>query len=171
MTHDRTEQRVYRSPRSRGELHSFVAHFGARCARATTRCRLEDVVLRAVAASRRDPSLARMLPVFLWRVRKDLDLGDLASEAVRLGHAQVLGYFLDVAGKISSTRTFQPVVRTLHRQARADRPVFLFPETAKHPFEALAARRDTPAHARRWGLLTRTPLAGYRSYFARVASL
>ena len=117
------------------------------------------------------PSIARMLPVFLWRVRKDLDLGDLASEAVRLGHAQVLGYFLDVAGKISSTRTFQPVVRTLHRQARADRPVFLFPETAKHPFEALAARRDTPAHARRWGLLTRTPLAGYRSYFARVASL
>ena len=162
---------LYRSLRSHEELHSFVASFGARCARAATRCRLENVVLRAVSASRGDPSLARMLPVFLWRVRKDLDLDDLASRAARGGQAQVLGYYLDVVDNVAPARFFSRTVRTLRRGVQHGRPVFLFPETAKYPFEAHATRESTPAHARRWGLLVRTPLDGYRSYFERVAPL
>lgn len=167
----RAARSVYRSPRSHEELHTFVANFGARCARATTSCQLENVVLRAVSASRKDPSLSRMLPVFLWRVRKDLDLDDLATKAVSKGRAQVLGYYLDLAGKVGSTTKFTKLVKALRPSVRVDRPVFLFPDTAKHPFEAFATKQDTPAHARKWGLLVRTPLAGYRSYFDKVAAL
>jgi hypothetical protein len=165
------EPSLFRSPRTTGELRSFVAHFGARCARGTTRCSLENVVLRAVETSRRDPALARMLPVFLWRVRDSLDLAELATKATLRGYGPVLGYFLDVASKVSSTRTFQPAVRALRRQARTDSPVFLFLKTEKYPYEAMAARERTPPDARRWGLLTGVPLDSFSSYFAKVAAL
>ncbi len=164
-------QSVYRSPRSHEELHSFVANFGARCVRATTTCQLENVVLRAVSASRKDPSLSRMLPVFLWRVRKNLNLEELTAKAVNKRRAQVLGYYLDLAGKVGSTKAFSKSVKALRPHVRADRPVFLFPETAKHPFEVFATKQDVSDYARKWGLLARMPLEGYKSYFSKVAHL
>jgi len=163
--------KTYRSPRSHDELHSFVANFGALCARSTARCRLEDVVLRAVAASRRDPSLARLLPVFLYRVRADLDLDELAAGAARRRCTRPLGYYLDVADLVAPTRSFQETTEKLRRNVCTSHPVFLFPETARYPLEALDARRNTPHHARSWGLLVRTSLDSYRSYFAKVAHL
>jgi len=165
------EPNVFRSPRTTGELRSFVAHFGARCTRGTTKCNLENVVLRAVEMSRRDPALARMLPVFLWRVRDSLDLDELATKAALRGCGSVLGYFLEVAGKVSSARTFRPAVLALRAHARADCPVFLFPKTEKYPYEAMAARARTPPDARRWGLLTGMPLDCFSGYFAKVSAL
>src|SRR6266849_2609438 len=60
---------IDRRPRDHAELVAFVAHYGADVARSKVTCSLEDVALRAVLASRRDPVLARMVPVFFWRVR------------------------------------------------------------------------------------------------------
>ena len=165
------EPRVFRLPRTTGELRAFVAHFGGRHVRSTTKCSLENVVLRAVATSRRDPALARMLPVFLWRVRDSLDLDALAAKAVRQGCASTVGYFLDVTGKVGPTRTFSKAVSSLRPHVHADRPVFLFSKTKRYPWEAAHARENTPEHARRWGLLVPMPLEGYKSYFAKVAAL
>src|SRR5688572_17523084 len=86
---------IDRRPRDHGELTAFVAHYGARVARTTCSCSLEDVAIRAVRASRRDPALARMLPVFLWRVRNQLQLDKLAARGARAGVAAALGYFLE----------------------------------------------------------------------------
>jgi len=163
--------RVFRMPRRHDELLSFVAHFGAHVTNAATKCNLEDVALRAVTASRRDPSLARMLPVFLFRVRDSLNLSELTAKAVERGCASRLGYFLEVASKVSSVRTFRPAVATLRQHAHAERPVFLFARTENHPFEALLAHENTPKDARRWGLLTSTPLDSFSSYFNKVSSL
>lgn len=163
--------RMFRTPRQHDELLSFVAHFGARVTNAATRCNLENVVLRAVVASRRDPSLARMLPVFLFRVRDGLKLDELTAKAVARGCASRLGYFLEVASKVSSVRTFRPAMATLRQHAHANRPVFLFARTQSHPFEAMLAHENTPNDARRWGLLTSTPLDSFSSYFNKVANL
>ena len=162
---------VFRFPKTTGELRSFVAHFGGSRVQTTTRCGLEKVVLRAVEMSRRDPALARMLPVFLWRVRASLDLDKLTTKAVERGCAPTLGYFLEVAGKVSTDRTFRPAVRALRWHADARRPVFFFKRVEKHPWEAMAARQRTPRDARRWGLLTGVPLACFSTYFEKVAAL
>jgi hypothetical protein len=162
---------VFRAPKTAGELRSFVAHYGARCAHGTTRCKLENVVLRTVDLSRRDPALARMLPVFLWRVRGDLDLGELTKKSVVRGSAPTVGYFLDVAGKVSADKTFRPALPELRRHARSNRPVFLFERVEKSPWEAMAARQRTPRDARRWGLLTGLPLDCFSTYFDNVSSL
>ena len=162
---------VFPKPRKHDELLSFVAHFGSRVTNATTRCNLEDVAIRAVTASRQDPSLARMLPVFLFRVRDSLDLDKLTAKALKAGCAAHLGYFLEVTSKVSSVQTFRASMTNLRQHAHANRPMFFFVRTESHPFEAMIALERTPQDARRWGLITGTPLDSFSTYFNKVANL
>jgi hypothetical protein len=158
-------------PSDHGELLSFVANYGARVARLDVRPNLVDVALRAVEASRRDPSMARMLPVFLWRVRDQIDLAKLAAEAKKRNSAPALGYFLEVTSKLRPWNAVKGTLAKLRQHARPDRPVFFFDKTAANPFEAMVAKERTPAEALRWGLLTGTPTESFATYFRKVADL
>ena len=160
-----------RRPRNHGELLSFVAHYGARVSRITTTCRLEDVVLQSVKGARGDPALARMLPVFLWRVRGRLDPGRLAAHASRRGCAAALGYFLELASRLGRCADFGDALLLLKSCAHPERPTYFFRKAARNPFEAMVARERTPRDARRWGLLTGTPTDSFASYFRKVARL
>jgi hypothetical protein len=162
---------IDRSPKGHGELLSFVAHYGSRVAKGTTNQDLEAITLRAVAASRRDPALARMLPVFLWRVRHRLDLHKLTVGAKKRKTAPALGYFLEVTSKLGGWRGAERALVKLRRAAQPARPRYFFHDTAKHPFAAMAARERTPADARRWGLLTGTPTDSFETYFQKVRDL
>jgi hypothetical protein len=162
---------IDRCPRDHDELVAFVAHYGTRVARATARCSLENVALQALQASRRDPALARMLPVFLWRVRRKLDLEKLAARAARAGAAAALGYFLELTGQLGSGAGFDDAVATLRAHARPGRPAYFFDEIARNPFEAMAADERTPAEARAWGLLTGTPTESFATHFRKTAHL
>src|SRR5205814_9977687 len=57
-------------PISHYQLVSFVAHHGSAVARGPRASQLETLAVRALQASRRDSALARMLPVFFWRLRE-----------------------------------------------------------------------------------------------------
>jgi hypothetical protein len=160
-----------RGPRDHGELLAFVAHYGATVARGAARCSLEAVVLRAVRASRRDPALARMLPVFLWRVRDKLDMAKMVALARRRRLVPALGYFLELVAALASWRGFDEAIARLRTQARPDRALLFFHETARNPFEAMAAEERTPAEARRWGLLTGTPTESFSNYFRKASAL
>jgi hypothetical protein len=162
---------IDRSPRGHGELLTFVAHYGSRVARGTTSHDLEAITLRAVLASRRDPALTRMLPVFLWRVRDRLDLEKLTAAARKRKIAPALGYFLEVTSKLGGWRGADAALAKLRREVRPTRPKYFFHDTAKHPFAAMAARERTPADARMWGLLTGTPLDSFATYFQKVRDL
>ncbi|HET6280832.1 MAG TPA: hypothetical protein VFH73_07700, partial [Polyangia bacterium] len=107
-----------RLPRGRGELLSLVANYGASVAKGRIVSGLERVVLQAVKASRRDMALARMVPVFLWRVRDDLDLVALVTRARKVKCAATLGYFLELAGHLGAFTGFDDAVRQLRIDAR-----------------------------------------------------
>jgi hypothetical protein len=160
-----------RRPRNHAELVSFVAHHGALVGASTTRCSLEDVALRAVRASRHDTALARMLPVFLWRVRERLDLRKLTTAALLKGCAAPLGYFLELASKLGAVDTFKSALPALRAHAHPDTPTFFFPHTSRGPLESMAVDQMTPEDARRWGLLTGTPTDSFETYFRKVAHL
>jgi hypothetical protein len=160
-----------RSPRDHGELLAFVAHYGARVARTEGVHDLEGVALRALEASRRDAALARMLPVFLWRVRSEIDIDKMITRARRRGVGSALGYFLELTARLGSWRGFDGAIAKLRAQARPNRPAYFFRETRRHPFEAMLAQERTPADARRWGLLTGTPTDSFATYFRKVSSL
>lgn len=162
---------IDRSPRDHGELLSFVAHYGSTVARTTTRCSVENVVVRALEAGRRDPALARMLPVLLWRARGTLDMRKLLARARKRGLAPALGYFLELTARLGSWRGFDAAVRQLRVHARPGAPEYYFHQTARNPFEAMAAEERTPVEARRWGLLTGTPTDSFESHFRKTAGL
>lgn len=112
-----------------------------------------------------------MLPVFLWRVRGELDLNELVRLARRSRYAPVLGYFLELAAQLGSVKSFRRALPALRDAVRADHPIYLFPKMARNPFERVAAETRTPTAARRWGLLTGTPTDSFESYFRKVASV
>ncbi len=159
------------SPSDHGELLSFVANYGTRVARLKAHPDLVDVALRAVDASRRDPSLARMLPVFLWRVRDQIDLAKLAAGAKKRKSAPALGYFLELTSSLRTWHAVKGVVARLRPFAHPRQPVFFFHKTESNPFEAMVAKDRTPPEALRWGLLTGTPTDSFESYFQKVADL
>jgi hypothetical protein len=163
----------YHRPRSLSELRSFVAHYGARCNRRKARFKLASVVMDAFRMGRKDPSLARMLPVFLWRNREQVDLPDLHRKAQRTNLTNVVGYFLDVTNHVAGRRVF--AVSGLP-ESRSDppspgKPEFLFPEACSTPMARAGVMANPDSLALRWNLLTRTPVDDYRSYFNRMNEL
>lgn len=158
-------------PSSHQQLLSFVAHHGSRAAGAGSTDDLETIAIRALAASRRDSSLARMLPVFLWRVGDRLDLDRLVRAAKRKGLAAALGFFLELASILGESRVFDEALTVLRPHARATRPSYFFEGTSGRPFERAASVVNTPAEARRWGLLMNMPFDSFASYFRKVARL
>jgi hypothetical protein len=112
-----------------------------------------------------------MLPVFLWRVRDQIDLAKLAAEAKKRNSAAALGYFLELTSKLRPWNAVKGPLATLRPHAHPRRPVFFFHKTAANPFEAMVAKERTPAEALRWGLLTGTPTDSFESYFQKVADL
>ncbi len=150
------------------DLASVVAHCGSSVARLREPRRLESFVVRAIRASRHDSALARMLPVFLWRMRDRLDLPRLAAEAARQGQGAALGFFLELTAKLGRSRAFDTALARLRAKTR---PSYFFYGTEARPFERLAADRQTPAEARRWGLLMNMPLESFAAYFVKASRL
>ncbi len=159
-----------RAPRDLKELSALVGHYGTRVARGKLECDLDGVLLRALKASRRDPALARMLPVFIWRMREELDLQTLASRAKRLRRASELGYFLELAGTLGRAPKLSSSAQKL-RTTAPPRPRLFFESATRNPFEAMVAGERTPEEARRWGLLTGMPTDSFASYFEKVRDL
>lgn len=159
-------------PRTPAQLAAFVAHYGSKVSRGVFVDDLEGIVLAAVDRSRRDSALARMLPVFLWRVRDQLDSTALAKRAKRRKRsARALGFFLELAGELGRSRAFDRAVAALRTHARHARPTYFFAGTEKRPFERLVALESTSPQARRWGLRMNMPVDSFASYFEKAARL
>jgi hypothetical protein len=156
---------------SRLDLAALVAHGGSRASPVELPETFERHVLRALQASRRDSSLARMLPVFLWRTRKQLDLRRLVREARSHEQRVVLGFFLELTAELGGTRLFDEAIGRLRASSRPARPGFFFLESRHRPWEQAAAEAATPEVARRWGLLMNMPRDSFASYFEKTASL
>lgn len=153
-------------PRSDDELTFFVGYYGARNPN-RPRFNLEDVVVRATKAARRNSAMTRMFPVFLWRLREHLVLEQLIKKVVAARCAPTLGYFLELASKLGSVSTFDTAVSDLKRFADPDHPAYFFLSTSKNPFAVMVAQERTPVDALEWGLLTGTPTDSFESYFRK----
>jgi hypothetical protein len=112
-----------------------------------------------------------MLPVFLWRIRHQLDLRKLRAGARARKSAAALGYLLEVTSKLGGWKGIDLALAKLRKAARPGRPMYFFHGTGARPFAAMAARERTPPDARAWGLLTGTPTDSFETYFQKVRDL
>jgi hypothetical protein len=129
---------------------------------------LEEALGEALSLSHRDATVARVLPLLLWRHRDRLNLDRLVAEASRRDERAALGYFLELAGRLGSVPAFGQAARRLRDRRRTKaRPFFARP---LGPYAAAAARRNTPKEALRWGYVTNMGLDSFRAMFDKFAT-
>ena len=152
------------------QVRTWFAHLGAPLGSAETKepvPPVEQVVAEALSLSHRDPTVARVFPLVLWRQRDQLDFDRLFQEATRRDERQALGYFLELAGELGGEARLVKAARTLHDRRRKRARMFF---AGPHGPRALAAtRRNTPKEALRWGYLMNMGVDSFRSTFDKFA--
>ena len=128
---------------------------------------LEEVAAAALSFAHRSPTVARVLPLVLWRRLDELDLDRLRREATRRNEAQALGCFLELAGRLGNEPRLVEAARPLRDRRR--RKLRLFFSGPHGPRALAAARRNTPKEARRWGYLMNMGLDSFQATFDKFA--
>ncbi len=150
------------------EVRAWLAAAGAPIGSPRPKSRppdLEEALADALVLSHRDATVARVLPLVLWRQRDRLDLERLVGEASHRDERSALGYFLELAGQLGGDPALVHAARRLHDRRRTKaRPFFAGP---LGPHAAAAARRNTPKEALRWGYVMNMGLDSFRAMFGK----
>jgi hypothetical protein len=123
----------------------------------------------AVAArlSHRDPSVARVLPALIWKLRHRLDPERLVDEARRQGEKQALGFFIEIAAELGAEPSLARWADPLRdRRVRATRDFF---HRSGSPYARQLAELNTPETARRWHYRLNMGVDSFESSFRRHA--
>jgi len=161
-----TESRTRRDEQVRTWLAGVGAPLGSDEARGPAPP-VEEVLAEALALSHRDATVARVLPLVLWRQRGRLDFDRLRHAATRRDEGQALGCFLELAGRLGAEPGLLAAANALRdRRRRRVRMFFVGPHG---PRAVAATRRNTPREARRWGYLMNMGLDTFRSTFDKFA--
>jgi hypothetical protein len=124
------------------------------------------VVAEALAAAHRDPTVALVLPVVLWKQRAHVAVDDLVREATRRNERAALGLFLELTGELAADAEFVAAARRLKDRRRARTHVFFSNEPTDR-YSMAVAKRNTPHVARRWGYVMNMPLDSFASAFRK----
>ena len=129
---------------------------------------VEEVLAEALVLAHTDATVARVLPLVLWRQRDAMNLGRLVEGATRRNETQALGYFLEMAGRLGGSRSLVKAAALLvDRRRRRSRMFFSGPQ-GRHALAA-ARKRRAPL-ARRWGYLMNADEDSFRSLFDKFAT-
>lgn len=159
---------VLSQPKDHGELQCFVAQYGNGYALADDTCDPAAVLLRSISACRHDGGLARMLPVFVWRARKEIFASPKLFRRVPPEEACVLGFFLELTSKLGGSALARGVLRDLRRKAKTvEDPIVFFHLMNVSMLREFAEAR-TSALARSWNLVLGEPDESFKSYFESV---
>lgn len=124
------------------------------------------VLAEALKLSHSDASVARTLPLALWKTRAHLDLSELTRLAVERGQGDTLGFFLDLTSELSGDRALKRASNALRVRPRVRARQF-FKVNSRH--ERRLADLKTPDVARRWNFRMNMSLDSFRSMFAKAA--
>jgi len=111
----------------------------------------------AVLLARRDPVVARVLPLCFWALRDALDIKALVQPIVRAEDKHALGFFLELTGELGGDRRLVGLAETLR-----DRRM-----TSQREFFLTGRRRATGDFvlAAKWGFRMNMDLESFRSLF------
>ncbi len=128
---------------------------------------LEEVVLDALELSRRDATVARVLPVLLWKHKDELRWKVLFKGVKGAESKHVLGFFLALTTLLSKEQLFASLASLLKdKRLRQSRYFFRGVESAR---AKQLAKLKTPDIAHDWGFLMNMELDSFRSTFDKFA--
>lgn len=116
-------------------------------------------LLQGARLARRDPVVARCLPVCFWKLRDSLDVRALESLTSRAEDKHALGFFLELTGELGRDRRLLGLAEGFRdRRMTSLRDFFL------------TGRRETSrdfALATKWGFRMNMDMDSFRSLFAK----
>jgi hypothetical protein len=125
---------------------------------------VEDLMLDSLRLARRDPEIARVLPVFLFRqLQQGLDIDRLAERAGEQGSRHVLGFFLALTARLSGDTALARRARALRDHRVKNQELFLT-SSASRSSKAFAL-------ARAWGLRMRADAEWFESLFRKFVTV
>ena len=107
----------------------------------------ESVFVQGVKLAPTDASVARSLPVFVWKNRNHFDHKRLRAEALDHGERHMVGFFLDLTGRLGNDQALVSAAEVFRDRRR--RKVRDFFPTRSSSERELAEER-TPPVARNW---------------------
>lgn len=131
--------------------------------------RLEVLLAEGLTLAHRDATVARVLPVLIWRHREHVDFGRLVCEATRLDERHTLGFFLELTGLLGGDARLVDKAVSLRDKRRTRVRLFFARPHGRHALAS--ARQNTPRLAREWGFLMDMTLDTFASAFAKHAEV
>jgi len=126
----------------------------------------EVTIAEGARLARRDATLARALPVVLWRQREHLDWDRLRHEGRRVGEKHALGFFVELTAELGGdARLAEEAAPLRDRRVRKLHDFFVGQKSA---YERRLAELHTPAAARRWGFRMNQELESFVSTFQKA---
>jgi hypothetical protein len=123
-------------------------------------------LVEGVQLARRDPVLARVLPLGFWHQRDELDGEAVVAAARAAREKRAVGFVLDLTSELSGDPRFRRWARRLvDRRVRSELDFFELPPTTS------GASRPAPdlAVARRWHYRVNMDLPAFKSQFDKFA--
>lgn len=130
---------------------------------------LEELVARASWKSKRNPTLARALPVMLYKVCPRLHQHRLMFWAHKYDVKKEVGFFIELTGVLSKNSKIKKMSRGFYDQ-RWSQADFLFEaEKDLQGFQAKLIEVNTPELAKRWFLKMNLGIDSFASLFAKFS--
>jgi hypothetical protein len=127
---------------------------------------LEEGLVMALRASHINPTIARDLPLVLFKNWMELDLAALKHQASKAGEKRTLGFFLDLTSELAPK-----FKKELKREAsslqdrRFKKKQSFFVEPKKGRFLKRLEEEKTPSVAKKWQYTMNMEVSSFRSHF------
>lgn len=128
--------------------------------------RAEYVLAEALKLARQDATVARALPVALYRNRERLDLAELRRLAGERGEGRALGFFLELTAELAGDPSLARAARPLRPRRPRQRATQFFPVRSR--LERRLAEDKTPSVARRWDFRMNMGLDTFEGMFRKA---
>ncbi len=123
-----------------------------------------ETLTRGVALARRDPVVARSLPLCFWRLRESLDAKALAHHAGTAELKHSVAFFLELTGELGNEGRLRGLAETLRDKRLTSAREFFQP-----PPRRTDKSRCFPLGLK-WGFEMSMDLASFRSVFQKFAA-
>ena len=129
---------------------------------------VEHVFAEGCRLAHYDASVARGMPVFVWKNRRGLDLKRLRMEAQHVGEKRAVGFFLELTATLARDRDLAKAAEEF-RDHRVRRSKDFFVGRNSTHARSLAEQR-TPPVARKWHFRMNVSMDSFSSTFRKFVS-
>lgn len=128
----------------------------------------EEALAHGLALAHRDPILARVLPILIYRLANRLDWHLVRYWVERLGEERSLSFWLDLTAEVGACPELRDLIWLTPEAGRE--VTDFFETTPKGVFACQLAEQNTPPIARRWCYRMNMGMDAFETAFLKLSS-